>query len=233
MKVLVWLGAARHPISDADRAALALARSLEGAALVVGAIDDGAAPSALAEAGRGAAQIVRIEDAGRLGDDPFAAGAALARLAQRLEVDAVIAGDGADAEALGLLPAVAAQALGGLGPSPWPYLARVEAIAPAPDGARALVATARVAGRRRGLLVPLPAVLCASPLALGRDAAAPGEANAPAVGGVVPGELGISAPAEARPPEWLGALVRAEGKPKAVDGVAALVPRPPDGRPRS
>jgi electron transfer flavoprotein alpha/beta subunit len=138
-------------LSEASRAALALAAKLQAAEVTALAVTDGTASQPLEEAQRlGAARAAQVIETSLESFDAGVLGKTLAQALVRLEADLVLCGDRSDAEGRGIVPAAIAHH--------WkaPYVPLVEALAIAGREATVLV---RSGGRKRTLALPLPAVL--------------------------------------------------------------------------
>jgi electron transfer flavoprotein alpha/beta subunit len=213
MKAVVCVEAG--PLSDAARAALALAVKLRGelTSIIALAASPKPAPEALVAARRlGADRAVQLLDPGLDDTDIDALGRSLAYAVRILEGGVVLAGARSDGEGRGIVPAAIAHHLR------VPYIAYVEELVVSGKEAKVLL---RAGGRKRRLAVPLPAVLTTG--------AASALAASPREGGDVTIEtIAIEAHADDTRPIRvypLGQLERPRRKPATASSPAELVRR--------
>ena len=209
---------------EATRGALALATTLNPAATVIALSATASATGgneALTRAQQlGANRVAHLHDPQLAAGDAHALGFALAEATRQLGVELVLAGIRSDGEGRGIVPAAVAHHLGS-------YWSGVEAVAVDAKNPKQVTIVVRAGGRKRTLLVSLPAVLAIS-------ANAPSETEA--------ADAGVSTAIEKLPlPEGraesresarggLGALDRTRSKPATVSSAADLVQRWRDGK---
>jgi electron transfer flavoprotein alpha/beta subunit len=213
--VKIVVGVEPWGLSEASRAALALAGQVPGATVIALAATDTAATEALAEAQRlGAARAVQVMELALESLEAAALGRTLADALRTLQANVVVCGSRSDGEGRGIVPAAIAHHWSAT------YVPHVEALALTSDEA---TVTVRAGGRKRTLAVPLPAVLT-----VGAALVLPAPPAQP------PTAVEVIRPADAadrtlgRAPD-LGTLERPRRKPVTATSAAELLRRWLDG----
>jgi electron transfer flavoprotein alpha/beta subunit len=225
VKILVCLHATPPggtPLGENDRAALWLARSLEGehevVALLAGTKDETAPLQAALSAG--------VDRAARISGESFAAadfhtlGQVIGSAALTLGADLILGGANIDTEGLGALTASVARHMG------LPHLANVESLEPFDQPPLALAVTVRGGGRKRRLAVGLPFVMSVARSSSAAPPLAPRASRAAAAGIETLALVDPEVTVIRRRTEILGSSAKIEREPKqlalAGDLMAAL-----------